>query len=109
MAIRQGRSDVCVATSDRSGRFVVQGLRGGVWQLVVGQQGALVRLWTAEAAPPQARPLALIVVSKPVIRGQMPLQDFFASDAFVVAGLVAATIAIPIIAHNTSQGQPQSP
>jgi hypothetical protein len=109
VVVRQWQGDITVATSDRLGQFAVQGLRGGTYQLLVGQQRLIVRAWTTEAAPPQARSMVLIVVNDPLVRGQLPLQDYFASDAFVVAGLVAASIAIPILTRNSDHGQPQSP
>ena len=61
-------------------------------------------------SPPAARPLALMVVGSEVVRGQMPLEDFFASDAVIITGLAAAMIAIPIAVHNSGgKDKPASP
>ncbi len=51
-----------------------------------------------------------MVVGSEVVRGQMPLEDFFASDAVIITGLVAAMIAIPIAVHNSGgKDKPASP
>ena len=51
-----------------------------------------------------------MVVGNELVRGQMPLEDFCSSDAFVITGLVGAVIAIPIILHNQdSDSQPSTP
>jgi hypothetical protein len=49
-----------------------------------------------------------VVVGSDVVRGQMPLECFCASDAFVITAMVAAVIAIPIAIHNNG-GTPASP
>ena len=58
---------------------------------------------------PQVSTERTMIVGDSVVRGQMPLEDFFASDAVVVAGLVAAMIAIPIALHNSGSRRPASP
>jgi hypothetical protein len=93
--------------TDRLGRFRLAGLRGGVYMLQSGGQGRFVRVWTTEAAPPTAKQIVSMVTGDGVVRGQMPLENFFASDAVVIAGLVAAMIAIPIAVSN--QGGDSSP
>ncbi len=60
--------------TDAEGHFLVSGLRGGNYTIVVGDSGGLYRLWTENAAPPHAVPRVLIVRSGVVERGQ---QDGF--------------------------------
>lgn len=103
----QQKREIGRAQADRQGRFRVSGLRGGVYAIQSGGQVRFVRAWTAKTAPPNAKPTALIVAGNGVIRGQMPLEQFFSSDAVVIAGLVAALIAIPIVVSN--QGGDSSP
>jgi len=105
--LMQGKREIGRVQADRLGRFRLSGLRGGVYALQSGGQVRFVRAWAAKAAPPKAKPQALLVAGNGVIRGQMPLEKFFASDAVVIAGLVAALIAIPIAVSN--QGGDSTP
>ena len=92
--------------TDAAGRFYVGRLRGGTYQLAVGEQGRLLRVWAAHTAPPASSHVARIVVGDDVVRGQMPLEDFFDSDAVIICGMVAAMIAIPIAVHNSGPSSP---
>jgi len=109
VSVRQMNAEVASTKSDALGRFSIGQLRGGTYQLTVGNQGRLVRAWAANTAPPAAKGFVLIIVGGDVIRGQMPLEEFFASDAVVVVGLVAAMIAIPIVVNNSHDSAPSSP
>ncbi len=106
VGIRQGNRQAAKTTTDALGQFSAGKLRGGVYEVIAGQQARLVRAWAADTAPPGARKATLIVVGDSVVRGQLPLENFCASDTFVVAGLVAAVIAIPIAMN---QSKPASP
>ena len=53
-----------------SGRFAVNGLRGGVHQIASGQSRQSVRLWTERTAPASATSAALIVASEKIVRSQ---------------------------------------
>ena len=105
----QGTREMVGVTTDGLGRFAVGPLGGGPYLLKSGGQGKAIRAWRFRTAPPLAKPLAVMYVGDGVVRGQMPLEDFFASDAVVVAGLVAAMIAIPIVVHNSGSRRPASP
>ena len=110
VALVQHKTRLGLVKTDLQGRFRFAPVKGGVYQLLSSGQVRFVRAWTAEAAPPAARPLALMVVGSEVVRGQMPLEDFFASDAVIITGLVAAMIAIPIAVHNSGgKDKPASP
>ena len=76
--------------------------------MLVGGHGRLVRAWAAQTAPPAARNIALVVAGGDVVRGQMPFEQFFASDAVIVCGMVAAMIALPVALNNSDSG-PHSP
>ncbi len=76
VALAQHKTRLSLAKTDLQGRFRLAGVKGGVYQLQSSGQVRFVRAWTAEAAPPAARPLALMVVGSEVVRGQMPLEDF---------------------------------
>jgi hypothetical protein len=106
--VRQ-RQEIGRVQADQLGRFRLLGLRGGVYMLQSGGQGRFVRAWTAKTAPPNAKSAALMVTGDGVVRGQMPLEQFFASDAVVIVGMVAALIAIPIVVSNQGGSSPASP
>jgi hypothetical protein len=98
------------AETDGLGRFALGPLGGGTYQLKVGAEGRLVRLWADQTAPPVAKPMVLIVLGGKVVRGQLPLEQFCASDTFVILGMAAAAIVIPIAVHNGGGGGgPASP
>ncbi len=109
VVVSQKGDEILRAKTDALGRFSTGKLPGGVYLIASGGQGRLVRAWTTQAAPPAAKPLALLVVGDRLVRGQMPLEDFFASDAFVITAMVAAAIAIPIAVHNSRSRRPASP
>ena len=104
--LRQSGRELARAESDAQGRFRFGPLRGGTYQLWLGKQARSVRAWAANTAPPAARNVAMVVVGGEVVRGQLPLEEFFASDSVLLVGLVAAVIAIPIAVHNS---RPRSP
>ena len=109
VVISQGKLDLAKLNTDRLGRFSAGPLGKGTYLMKSGGQSRAVRAWTPRMAPPSARQLALLITGSEVILGQMPLEDFFASDAFVITGLVAAMIAIPIAVHNSGSKTPASP
>ena len=108
VVVRRLGHEVARARTDAAGRFRVGPLRGGMYELSAEQHGLLVRAWVARTAPPSGGQVALIVMGDDAVRGQMPLKDFFASDAVVICALVAALIAVPIVAAN-SDSKPRSP
>lgn len=108
VVVGQMGREIARTRTNASGRFRIGPLRGGTYHLAVGRHGQLVRAWVAQTAPPAASDVALVVVGDDVVRGQMPFERFFASDAMIVCGMVAAMIAIPI-ALNSSHSTPCSP
>ncbi len=101
---------VASGTSDGLGRFRVGPMPGGVYAIRALGRTSFIRAWRLGTAPPAAGNMALVVVGDDLVRGQMPLENFFASDAFVITALVAAAIAVPIAIHNSSSHKsPASP
>ncbi len=92
------------------GRFKIHGLRGGVLTLTAGQAKTAVRAWTSKAAPPAARKDVLLVAGQPQALGQS--WDGFKNvitNPWVIAGIVAAAVAIPVAIHNSNDDDPASP
>jgi len=122
----QGRErEIAQAMTDANGHFAVRGLRGGVNRLAAAGSQETFRLWKPGTAPPQARQGALLVVDRATIRGQcggpqcgVPTcgpspglckgMSHWLANPWVVTGIVATSVAIPVAIHN-SDGRPASP
>lgn len=91
---------VAEATSDASGYFAVVNVPAGTYQIAADQTQGLYRLWAPKTAPPVAQPGALLVVGRGPIRAQAGPVGHWLSKPWVVAGLMAAAITIPVAIHN---------
>ncbi len=109
VVVSQGDRVVAQVPTDLLGRFAVGPIRGGTYQLAAGDQMKGVRAWTARTAPPSARPMTLLVVGSQTVRGQLPASRLFSSDRVVVAGMVGAAIALPIVINNSDSSPPKTP
>jgi hypothetical protein len=105
--IRADGQTAATTTTDANGVFAVSGLRGGVHQVIAGDSMELCRLWTPGTAPPQARSnLRLIPGQDTVVRGQWGAPSPYdtmmgwATNPWVIGGVVATAIAVPIVLHN---------
>jgi hypothetical protein len=85
--------------TDALGNFRVVGLNGGTYRLMADQGVAVCRVWAAGTAPPGATQSVLIVADGRIAAGQFGLR-YWLSNHWVIAGLVTAAVAAPIIAHN---------
>jgi hypothetical protein len=85
--------------ADEQGRFQFTLRRGGNYQLVVGNQLTAIRVWTAEAAPPGCV-RQLVVVNGDVLRAQSGKVPYMRVNPWLVAGVVAAAVAIPVVLSN---------
>lgn len=97
--LRQANREVVALRADAEGRFAVLGLRGGMYEIATARSTGLYRLWAARTAPPSARPGLLIVEGGPQVRGQQTMGEFL-SRPWVLTGVVAAAIAIPVAVAN---------
>lgn len=70
VSLQQAGEEVAATVTDEEGVFAVQGLRGGLYQVV--SEGGVVsyRLWAANTAPPAANQSALIVTGDAILNGQ---------------------------------------
>lgn len=96
VTVSQGNWAVAEATTNAEGIFAVHKLKGGVYTVdAAGTQG-IYRVWTANTAPPAAKP-AILMVHGDAARGQFvggllgPL-----GNPWVLGAIVAGAIAIPI-------------
>ncbi len=81
--------------SDAQGRFAIANLRGGVYQLAAGDQVSFIRCWAPHTSPPTAKQSVLLQVEN-VQRAQISPASCALANPWVIAGIVAAAIAIPV-------------
>jgi len=100
-----GDKTIAVSRTDGSGVFAVAGLRGGVHQITTVESARVCRLWAPGTAPPQTPPSLELVAGEDVVRGQwgpppgnrfLKEAKIWATNPFVVGGIIAAAVAIPI-------------
>jgi hypothetical protein len=111
VSLRYQDKNVVTATTSPEGYFAVKGLRGGVYQVAAADGHGVYRLWTQGTAPPSAQPGATLVSGGKVVRGQNgsgAIKTFF-TNPFVIAGIVATAVAVPVAIHNLHRNEPVSP
>ena len=110
VAWRSGR-EIVRTLSDGQGRFLLQSLGSGACQVMAGSHVGHFRAWAAGTAPPKTRQSALMVIGPGQVRGQMPIEEFFSSNAAIITGIIAGAIAVPVAYHNVRRDNkaPQSP
>jgi len=101
---------VAKAAVGMDGKFVIGGLRPGVYSVVAGDTRNVIRLWSETAAPPAATPeLLLIDQQSQVVRGELgghlPQWDhpLLVGGLLVTAGLIGG-----IIGYNIRDFDPAS-
>ncbi|MGD9633209.1 MAG: carboxypeptidase-like regulatory domain-containing protein [Pirellulales bacterium] len=91
--------------TDGEGVFAVAKLRGGVHEIATADAVQVCRLWAPGTAPPGAPKSIDVVASGDVVRGQygpppgnrlLCKAKEWATNPFIVGGVVAAAVAIPV-------------
>jgi hypothetical protein len=95
--IDQGRA-VASTQTGVDGRFAIAGVKAGVYEVATSQGVTVCRLWAPRTAPPAAQSDALVVHGGSVVRGAQGGGGVigFLSNPWVLGGIVAAAIAIPL-------------
>ena len=88
VSLLSGGQTVAKTLTNRDGQYRFDNLRGGLYQLTLGDQRYTARLWDQRIAPPSSRSVLTIVRSDEVIRGQFGLG--LASMTGVVGGVAGA-------------------
>jgi hypothetical protein len=96
--IDQGRA-VASTQTGVDGRFAIAGVKAGVYEVATSNGVTVCRLWAPRTAPPAAQSDALVVHGDTVVRGAVGGGGVigFLSNPWVLGGIVAAAIAIPLI------------
>lgn len=90
--------------ADEEGAFAADVARGGVYQLSLGDDITVCRVWS-EAGPPTALDRVLLVTGDVERARRYPLlpqspATQFLSNPWVISGLVVTAVVVPIIIHN---------
>lgn len=103
VTLYSGGKEVARTQSDHTGKFVVKGLKGGVYQVASANNQGVYRLWSAQTAPPSAQRGMMLVSNGDVVLGQGEtcgpfggVTNWIAKHPIMTAGAIAAAIAIPI-------------
>lgn len=109
-AVAQGQTKVAVVhkgkpltvtETDQEGRFVLTGLEPGIYELHLAEGGGAYRVWAPRTAPPAAEQGVLLVEDSRIVRGRNNGGQFgWLANPWVLAGIVAAAIAIPLALSN---------
>ncbi len=114
------------ATTDSQGNFAFRGVRGGVYQLATANNASVYRLWAPGTEPKGTSAKAQLIMGDTVVRGQcangycyeyqqccrpgVGRAKFLLANPWVVSGIVATAVAIPVGIHNADNGStPASP
>jgi hypothetical protein len=101
VTVWQNENQVAAVKADVNGNFAIAGLRSGVHHVAAGQSVDVYRFWAPNTAPPAAGKQALLVGDQTVARGNFGGGIIrFITNPWVLAGIVAAAIAIPIAVNN---------
>ncbi len=95
-----GQSGPVASTqTNADGRFAISGVKAGVYEVATTNGVTVCRLWAPRTAPPAAQSDALVVHGNTVVRGGHGGGGVigFLSNPWVLGGIVAAAIAIPLI------------
>ena len=95
--------------TNASGFFFAKSLRSGVYQVVSDKTVGTYRLWDSKIAPPSAQQGALLVRGQGPIRGQQGPIAYWLTKPWVIAGLVATAVVIPVVIHNSHTGSDDVP
>lgn len=98
------------ATTDKQGYFAFSNVAAGTYQVAAPKAQGICRAWAPKTAPPVAQPGILLVDGKGAVRAQQGPIAYWLGKPWVIAGLVAAAVAIPVAIHNHQNDKsPSSP
>jgi predicted alpha/beta hydrolase len=101
VSLSSGQQALGTAKTDANGYFAFTGLRGGMYQVVAAEGHGTYRVWTPGTAPPTAQQGALVIAGEDLTRGQFKSGwKFCLANPWIIAGIVAAAVAIPVAIHN---------
>ena len=91
---------VAIAQTDKQGRFLVRGVRAGVYQVQAERTASVLRLWADRTAPPAARPAALLVSDSNIALGQDDGGHHMHKAAIIFGAGAAGGLGWYVLDHN---------
>lgn len=101
VVVKAQNQSILRTVTSKEGRFEVQNLKGGVYQVAAGEGQGVYRVWSAKAAPPSAQKTAIVYTQ----HGGSTLKSVL-TNPIVIAGVVATAIAVPIALANDHDDSP---
>lgn len=96
VSLSRGQDVAVTVKSDGLGVFRVAGLKGGMYRIVVKDGASVSRLWAADTAPPHANDSLMLVSGEGVLAAQVAPLKVWLADPFIMAGIVAVAVAVPV-------------
>ncbi len=96
VTLLKGGQLLAAADAADDGNFALRVPQGGTYQLATADSTTTIRVWTQCAAPPHSQQ-RMVLVQGGVLRGQQGAMPFSSISPWVIAGVVAAAIGVPII------------
>jgi hypothetical protein len=115
VVLKQGKSIVAETVTDQDGRFAVQKLKSGVYQVGSGATEGTFRMWSEQTAPPSAKSQGLLVLGENGARGQYGCccDDgsgmWLCAAGLLLAGVAVAALVIAISANHKSDNDAPPP
>lgn len=104
VVLSQGRKELAIATTNNKGQFEIKNVKGGVYQVSEGNQGALVRAWTSRTAPPNAKKQTVLISGgNRIVRAQGDFGDMGAGGVLGAVGLAAGGAGLGLAISNAGE------
>lgn len=96
VSIGQLNQQATFVSTDKEGRFMMQGLSAGVYQVQTSQGSGTYRVWAPRTAPPSAQAGVLLISDGQVARAMSGHGAHWLANPWVMGLIVAGAIAIPL-------------
>lgn len=112
VVVKQGTTIIGQAVTDSEGRFAVDNVKSGVYQVSCGATYGSYRFWTEKSAPPSSRSQGLLVLGENGARGQCGncCDDgsgiWLCAAGVIVAGIAIAALVIALNNNNNDNDNP---
>ena len=112
VVVKQGTKVVGESVTDGEGRFAIESMKSGVFQVSCGATHGSYRFWTEKTAPPSSRSQGLLVLGENGTRGQCGncCDDgsgiWLCAAAVIVAGIAIAALVIALNNNNDDNDNP---